>query len=213
MTGSNPARLARLQQGIRALGQDPERQPCETYLAWLDLLLRWNRAYNLSGIREPEKMLTHHVLDSLAVRPYIHGPRCLDVGSGAGLPGMILALSLPDTHWVLLESSRKKIRFLNQVVLELQPGNVEVAAARVEDYRPQAGFDTVICRAVTSLKRFRTLTRPLLNAGGRLLAMKGTRPEPELAELDKNAGAVEVHELFIEGLGEQRHLVIMRNDN
>lgn len=209
MPVTDAARLARLQQGIRALGQDPAEHPCDTYLAYLDLLVRWNRAYNLSGIRDPDRMLTRHILDSLAVRPYVRGPRCLDAGSGAGLPGLILALSLPDTHWVLLDSNRKKVRFLNQAVLELGPANVEVEAARLEDYRPQEGFSTIVSRAFTSMKRFRDLSRRLLAENGRLLAMKGARPEAELAELGGAAGNLEVHKLVIEGLEEQRHLIIM----
>lgn len=207
---TDPARLARLQQGIRALGQDPEEQPCEAYLAYLDLLARWNRAYNLTAIREPGRMLTHHILDSLAVRPYVHGRRCLDLGSGAGLPGLVLALSLPDTHWVLLDSNRKKVRFLNQAVLELGPANVEVVAARAEDYRPEQRFDTITCRALTSLGQFRALAAPMLAPGGRLLAMKGTRPGAELAELGAAAASAAIHELVIEGVPERRHLVVLQ---
>lgn len=209
MTATDAARLARLEEGIRALGQYPAEHPCERYLAYLDLLVRWNRAYNLSGIRDPDRMLTHHILDSLAVRPYVRGPRCLDVGSGAGLPGLILALSLPETHWVLLDSNRKKVRFLNQALLELGPANVKVVAARVEEYRPGDGFSTIVSRAFTSLKRFRDLSGHLLSADGRLLAMKGAMPEAELAELDENAGDIQVHELTIEGLEAQRHLVVL----
>jgi len=206
---SGPDLPAILEHGLWALGQDPAEHPCETYLAYLDLLARWNRAYNLSGIRDPDRMLTHHILDSLAVRPYVSGPHCLDAGSGAGLPGLILALSRPDTEWVLLDSNRKKVRFLNQAVLELGPANIEVVAARLEKYRPQEGFSTIVSRAFTSLKRFRDLSRPLLVPGGRLLAMKGARPKAEMLELNEAAGDLRVHELNIEGLGAQRHLVVM----
>jgi 16S rRNA (guanine527-N7)-methyltransferase len=197
---------ARLEEGIRALGQDPDQHPCEQYLAFVALLGKWNRAYNLSGIRDPERIITHHILDSLAVRPFVVGERCLDVGSGAGLPGFILALSLPETRWVLLDSSRKKTRFLTQAVLELKPGNIEVVTARAEAYRPQALFTTITSRAVTSLQEFRAMTAHLLAPGGRLLALKGGDLDVELA----GAGAAEVHALHVPGVPEQRRLVVMQ---
>lgn len=202
----DPDLCVRLEQGLRDLGQDPAAQPCDKYLAWIDLLVKWNRAYNLSGIRDPARILTHHVLDSLAVRPFVTGTRCLDVGSGAGLPGLILALSLPQTRWILLDSNRKKCRFLNQAVLELAPGNVEVATVRAEDYRPAAPFDTITGRALCTLREFRELTAHLLAPGGRLLALKGPGVETELAEV----GHAEVHELRVPGVRETRRLVVMQ---
>jgi len=203
MVASDPAAV--LEQGLRALGEDPSRHPRDKYLAYIELLVKWNKAYNLSGIRAPARILTHHILDSLAVRPFVQGTRCLDVGSGAGLPGFILALSLPDTHWVLLDSNRKKCRFLNQAVLELAPGNVEVAAVRVEEYRPEAPFDTITCRALCTLREFRAMAAHLLAADGRLLALKGPDYKAELAEVDH----AEVHELHVPGVREARYLVIM----
>jgi len=200
-----PDLAAALEQGLRALGEDPAAHPCAKYLAWIELLVKWNRAYNLSGIRAPARILTHHVLDSLAVRPFVAGTRCLDVGSGAGLPGFILALSLPDTHWVLLDSNRKKCRFLNQAVLELAPGNVEVAPVRAEAYRPDAPFATITCRALCTLRDFRAMTAHLLAPGGRLLALKGGDLATELAQAEH----AEVHALQVPGVEEARRLVIM----
>lgn len=200
-----PDLVARLDEGLRALGEDPARHPRDKYLAYLDLLQKWNRAYNLSGIRDPARVLTHHVLDSLAVRPFVHGERCLDVGSGAGLPGLILALSLPETRWVLLDSNRKKIRFLNQAVLELAPGNVEVAAARAGDYRPEQPFTTITCRALCSLAEFRSMTGHLRAPDCRLLALKGPGFRAELAGIEN----AEVHALHVPGVREQRFLVAM----
>lgn len=202
---SDPVILDSLERGIRALGQDPAEHPIESYLAWIALLGKWNRAYNLSGIRDPARMITHHLLDSLAVLPFVHGRHCLDVGTGAGLPGFILALALPQTRWVLLDSNRKKTRFLNQAVLELKPGNVEVVAGRAEDYRPPEPFTTVTCRAVASLQRLQAMTAHLRAGGGRLLAMKGAELRDELAQVH----GARVHELHIAGIRGKRHLVVM----
>ena len=180
MTMPKSALAETLHSGLVALGEDPAVHPQAGYLAYLALLQRWNKPYNLSGIREPARMLTHHVLDSLAVLPHLHGTRCLDVGSGAGLPGLMLALARPATHWVLLDSNGKKVRFLNQCVRELAIANVEVVQARVESYEPDAPFDTIISRAFGSLAAFYAATVQLLAPGGVLLAMKGPAPGAEL---------------------------------
>jgi 16S rRNA (guanine527-N7)-methyltransferase len=209
MSASDRTLLSRLERGIEALGQDASTELCERCLAYLGLLVKWNRAYNLSGIRDPEQMLSHHILDSLSVRPYILGRRCLDVGTGAGLPGLILALSLPETHWVLLDSNRKKIRFLNQVKLELKVGNVEVRHGRVEEFQAAQPFSIIISRALGPLARFWKMTEKLRNEDTRLLAMKGTLPREEMAELGKNVG-ITVHKLKVPGLDEERHLLMMQ---
>ena len=144
---SGPSLSDTLTQGLRALGEDPAAHPCDTYLWFLGELAKWNKAYNLTAIRDPGQMLTHHLLDSLSILPYLQGQRCLDVGTGAGLPGLILALARPDTHWTLLDSKSKKIRFLQHVLYELKPSNVELALSRVEDYRPAQSFSTIVSRA------------------------------------------------------------------
>ena len=200
----------KLRAGISALGQDPNSQPCEAYLSYLDLLQRWNRTYNLSGIREPERMLTHHVLDSLAVLPQLHGKRCLDVGSGAGLPGLILALAEPGTRWVLLDSNGKKVRFLNQCARELDIGNVEVVQARIEAFAPPAPFDTIASRAFGSLADFHAATVRLLAPGGILLAMKGPVPEAEVTPELAAQVEIEIVPLHVPGVEGGRTLVRMR---
>lgn len=198
--------------GISALGQEPARHPLSSYVAYVQLLAQWNRASNLTAVREPGNMVTHHVLDSLAALPYLRGVHCLDVGTGAGLPGAILALAEPKRHWVLLDSNRKKIRFVNQVVLELKPAHVQTVCARVEGYRPQQQFSTIITRAYGTLARFYADARHLLAPHGVMLALKGGDLAAELGELQarKDApAAVRVHGLAIPGVGKNRCLVEM----
>lgn len=197
-----------LNEGLRELGEDPAAHPCETYLWFLQELARWNKAYNLTAITDPAQMLTHHLLDSLSVLPYVHGRRCLDVGTGAGLPGLILALARPDTHWVLLDSKSKKIRFLQHILLTLKSANIELVTSRVEDYRPAQPFSTIVSRAFSSLASFYRISAHLKAKDGHLLAMKGTYPVQELAELAE--GAPEVVRLQVPGLDSERHLIIIR---
>ncbi|MDX1432008.1 MAG: 16S rRNA (guanine(527)-N(7))-methyltransferase RsmG [Gammaproteobacteria bacterium] len=203
------AGLARIAPGL----DDPARA---TLLAYVGLLERWNRAYSLTAVREPRAMIERHVLDSLAVLPYLHGARALDVGSGAGLPGLVLAVARPEPAWVLLDSKAKKHRFLTQACLELGLGNVEPVRSRLEDFHPATPFSTIISRAFAGTAELLAKTRRMLEPGGRLLAMKGRFPERELAELEA-AGAggeqresVEVVPLSIPGLEhEERHLVVV----
>jgi 16S rRNA (guanine527-N7)-methyltransferase len=174
------------------------------------LLAKWNRAFNLTAVRDPVEMVPRHLLDSLAVWPYLHGPRILDLGSGAGLPGMVLALVDPEREWVLLDSNAKKTRFLTQIVIELRPDNVEVVQARAEAYAPARPFTTVIARALAPLSTVFRLARPLCAPEGRILAMKGVYPETELAELGPHrphTKGARVHRLQIPGLAGERHLV------
>ena len=141
-------------------------------LAYLALLDKWNRTYNLTAVRDPAAMVSRHVLDSLAVSPWLQGPRIIDVGTGAGLPGIPLALAHPHWQFVLLDSRRKRTRFVTQAVSELGLSNVHVVAGRVEDYAPDAPFQTVISRAFSQLADFVSAVGRLVAAEGRLLAMK-----------------------------------------
>jgi 16S rRNA (guanine527-N7)-methyltransferase len=203
--------LEKIEQGLVALGQDPDRHPTHLYLAYLDELLRWNKAYNLTAIRDREKMLSHHLLDSLSVLPFLNGEYCLDVGSGAGLPGMILALARPDLKWVLLDSKLKKVRFLQHIVHTLKPANVEIVHSRVEDYHPGQAFTCIITRALTSLHNFYRITGHLRGTGCHLLAMKGKYSDAELSA--PGLGACVVHELTVPGLGSERFLIIIKAGN
>jgi 16S rRNA (guanine527-N7)-methyltransferase len=201
---------ARLAAGLSALGVALPEARFAALIAFLALLAKWNRAFNLTAVRDPVDMVPRHLLDSLAVWPYVRGPRILDLGSGAGLPGMVLALVDPEREWVLLDSNAKKTRFLTQIVIELRPDNVEVVQARAEAYTPARPFTTVIARALAPLSTVFRLARPLCTAEGRILAMKGIYPEAELAELGPNRLHIDgarIHRLQIPGLAGERHLV------
>jgi 16S rRNA (guanine527-N7)-methyltransferase len=155
----------------------------ELLLQFIALIEKWNRAYNLTAIRDKEEMARLHILDSLAILPHLHGKRLIDIGTGAGLPGIPLAIYRPDMEFVLLDSNAKKTRFVQQAILELKLKNVSVLHSRVEDYQPEQLFDTVVSRAFASMNDILKLTAHLLNKGGLLLAMKGQKPDEELAEL------------------------------
>jgi 16S rRNA (guanine527-N7)-methyltransferase len=178
-------------------------------LDYLRLLAKWNRAYNLTAVRNPVEMVRRHLLDSLMVRPYVRGTRLLDVGTGAGFPGMVIALTSPHLECVLLDKNAKKTRFCLQVIAELGIDNVEVVRARVEEYRPDRRFATVVARAFGGLLELRTLTRHLLPAGGSLIAMKGANPRRELDSLPASCQRPQVISLRVPGLAIPRHLIIL----
>lgn len=197
----------RLAAGMCSLGIEPDESVIERLLAYRDLLARWNRVHNLTAIRDPEAMITHHLLDSLSVGAYLVGERVLDVGSGAGLPGIPLSVVDPKRHFVLLDASAKRVGFLRQVVLELGLDNVEAVHARIERYRPDAPFATVISRAFASLKDFLESACMHLADGGHVLAMKGRYPTQELQALPAGVRLCAVHELKVPGLEAHRHLI------
>ena len=198
-----------LQDGLAHLpGPDLAADQQSKLLAYLDLLAHWNRAYNLTAIRDPADMIPRHLLDSLSVLPWVSGSRLLDAGSGAGLPGVPLAIARGDLEVVLLDSAGKKIRFLNQVVRELRLPNARPVQSRLESWEPDAGFDMIISRAFSSLAAFAQAARHLAGAA-RLLAMKGRYPAAELDDLPGWVQVQSVEKLRVPGLQEDRHLVIM----
>jgi len=177
-------------------------------LQYLTLLHKWNQAYNLTAIRDMESMVSRHIIDSLAILPWLKGNRLLDVGSGAGLPGVPLAIARPELQVVLLDSNGKKIRFLQEVKRTLALDNVEIVQTRAETYRPSQGFDTVISRAFSDLSQMIAWTRHLIEPDGIWLAMKGRRPDAELEPLSLSY-RVETYEVpDIEG---ERCCVIVDN--
>ena len=196
-----------LAAAARELGVELDDEQLRALTAHLDLLDEWNARMNLTAIRDRPSQLTKHVLDSLSVRPFLRGARIADVGSGAGFPGIPLAVVEPARRFVLIESTGKKCRFLEHVRDTLGLTNVEVAQARAEAYEPAARFDTVIARAVGQLADLVKNAGGLVAGGGRLLAMKGRYPTDELAKGFSGWKVVAVHKLHVPGLDEERHLV------
>ncbi len=198
-----------LKAGIAALGLTLPDGAKAKLLAYLALLDKWNRVYNLTAVREPERMVSHHLLDSLTTVPFFTGPTVLDVGSGGGLPGIPLAIARPDLQVTLIDSIAKKTAFLLQAKAELGLGNLAVATGRVEDFRSPDGFDEITSRAFSDLKEFVALTRHLLKPGGRWLAMKGLYPNEELAVLSPDVKVSADHALVVPGLEASRHLIVL----
>lgn len=199
--------MTTLFDGARGLGLELSAEQEARLVAHLDLLDEWGSRMNLTAIRDRPAQLTKHLLDSLTVLPFLHGNRIADVGSGAGFPGVPLAIVEPGRHFALIESTGKKCRFLEHVRDTLGLTNVEVVQARAEAYRPEMRFDTVIARAVGPLADLVKVSGHLVVGGGRLLAMKGRYPEDEIAARLTGWKVAAVHPLSVPGLAEERHLV------
>lgn len=200
---------AQLIDGLTELDQGYSEHQIEQLIAYLLLLHRWNRAYNLTAIKEPEAMLIRHLLDSLAVTSYLRGKRFLDVGTGAGLPGIPLAIANQDQNFDLLDSNGKKIRFLFQVRTQLGLTNVHERQQRVENLADEEKYDGILSRAFASLSDMVKSTQHLLASGGRFYALKGKISESELKALPQDYGIELLTELTIPGLNEQRHLIVI----
>lgn len=195
-----------LHDEIQALGYPDAGEPLVRYV---ELLERWNHAYNLTAVRDPAEMVQRHILDSAVIKAFLEKGPIADVGTGAGLPGIVLAILRPQLAFTLIDSNGKKTRFCRQAVAELGLGNVAVEQARVEDYLPVERFATVVSRAYASLAEFVSSTRHLLVEGGTFLAMKGAYPHQELNELPDGVRLVAVHPLSVSGLNAERHLAEM----
>lgn len=199
-----------LRRGLTRMQLEVDDLPVPALLDYLEMLQHWNQAYNLTGIRDPARMVAYHLLDSLAVLPYLHGARCLDMGTGAGLPGVVLALARPDQHWVLLDSNLKKTRFLQHAVVQLGIGNIEIVRRRVTDYAPAVLFDVITARALSRLANLCRWARPLLAPGGWLLALKGVPDSDELNVLRTLPVTYRVHDLPVPGIATQRTLITVQ---
>ncbi len=199
-----------LHAGVTALGLNLSAEQEQKLLAYVALIAKWNKVYNLTAVREPEAMVTQHLLDSLAVLPHLGAAKSLvDVGAGAGLPGIPLAIARPDLQVTLSDSNHKKTTFMQQACVELGLTNAKVVCERVERVQLPEKADAVISRAFSDLKEFARLAAHLLAPGGRLLAMKGVYPHEELAQLPANIKAERVIPLTVPGLDANRHLVVM----
>ncbi len=173
-------------KGIEYLRLDVSPAQIDLLLAFVSLIQKWNKAYNLTAIRDRDEMLRLHILDSLAILPYVTGQKIIDVGTGAGLPGIPLAILMPEVQFTLLDSNSKKTRFVQQVVLELKLNNVEVVHSRVEKLGRAGEYDAVLSRAFASVDGIMNLTEHLLQAEGVLIAMKGQSPEAELKNIQRS---------------------------
>ena len=197
-----------LATGLTGLGLNlPEDAPHQL-LAFRDLLLKWNKTYNLTALRDPAQAISHHLLDSLAILPHVGTGNLLDVGSGGGLPGMPLAIARPDLSVSMVDTVQKKTTFLQQAVIELALRNVTVHHARVEEMQGQ--YAQISSRAFAEIGLFISLTRHLLAPGGRWLAMKGTRPDNELKALPADITVEAIIPLSVPGLDAERHLIILK---
>lgn len=179
------------------------------WIRYLDALVTWNKVYNLTNITEPREMVYLHLIDSLLVAPFIHGTHCLDVGSGAGLPGIPLAILSPTQQWTLLDKNSKKTRFMFQMVAELSLKNVTVVHQRGEAFQPTIPFDTIISRAYASLALFVETTEHALAPGGRLVAMKGKYPDDEIAALPQHIHLTTAKALTMKGMPLDRHVICL----
>jgi 16S rRNA (guanine527-N7)-methyltransferase len=193
--------------GAHDLGIALEATGAEALLELVDELEAGNAQFNLTAIRDRLGMLRKHVLDSLSLQPYLRGGRVADIGTGAGFPGLPLALVNPERHFTLVEATGKKARFVERTALRLGCDNVEIEHARSENYRPFELFDTVVARALSSLADFAAYAGHLCAPGGRLLAMKGKRPDEEISAMPKSFRVLAVHRLKVPGLDDERHLV------
>ena len=196
-----------LQHGLTTLGLTASLEQIDQLLAYVDLLDKWNRVYNLTAVRESERMLSYHVLDSLAALPHITARRVLDVGSGGGMPGILFAILRPDWQLTLLDANHKKTTFLKQAVIELGLSQVEVVCDRVEAYQPADKFDVITSRAFAELNEFIRLTRHLLTTDGYWAALKGVYPYEEIAQLPADIRVQAVEALQVPNLEAERHLV------
>ena len=200
-----------ISRGCENIGLEVSECQLNLFSQVIEQLLKWNKAYNLTAIREPEQMVTLHLLDSLAIAPYLAPGRLLDVGTGPGFPGIPLAILAPDREYYLLDSNKKKTRFIKQLVYDFELSQVTVLDTRVEQWQPDQSFDVIVSRAFSALDKMITLTEHLLAPTGVWQAMKGEYPEKELASLPSHIEVLSVDALDVPRLEAQRHLVTLRN--
>ncbi|MCW6023981.1 16S rRNA (guanine(527)-N(7))-methyltransferase RsmG [Serratia marcescens] len=196
---------------LAAAGIELPDQQKQQLLGYVGMLDKWNKAYNLTSVRDPQQMLVRHILDSIVVNPHLQGSRFIDVGTGPGLPGIPLAIVRPDAHFTLLDSLGKRVRFLRQVQHELGLNNIEPVQSRVEAFPAEPPFDGVISRAFASLQDMLSWCHHLPAKGkGRFYALKGVRPDEELTQLPAGVSLESIVRLQVPELEGERHLVILK---
>lgn len=201
-----------IEQGIQGLGVDCSAEQIQLFLHYLEMLQRWNKAFNLTAIRDPIQMINLHFLDSVAVHQYIQGAqKVIDVGTGPGLPGIPLAILNPEINFTLLDSNGKKTRFLFQALSELGLSNAVEVNLRVEQYQPESQFDIVLSRAFSAIPDMLAQCDHLLSENGFFLAMKGKKPDTELSQIDKAYKVVNLSRLNVPQIDGERHLIKIIN--
>lgn len=183
---------------------------CAQFATYLTLMRTWNKVFNLTAITDPTEMVYLHIIDSLMMLPFLQGTMCLDVGSGAGLPGIPLAIMQPERQWTLVDKNNKKTTFMTQAIAELGLKNARAVHVRSEAYQPDEKFDSILSRAFGSLALFIETTEKLLNPDGLLLAMKGKYPHDELAAIPSHFEAAQISQISLKGITIDRHVVCLR---
>ncbi len=202
-----------LEVGVSALGLTLSEKQLAQLQTYVELLMRWNKVYNITAIRDVKQILPLHLFDSLAVTPFLQGSRCLDVGSGGGLPGIPLAIMCPEQAFVLLDTVGKKTRFMQQAVIQIALPHVSIVQSRVESWSPETAFDAIISRAFASLHDFVALSARHLKPDGRLYAMKGRYPAEELTQLPAGFQVIAEHKLEVPQLDAERFLIEITREN
>lgn len=197
--------------GCQQLGLQLNEAQLNKIQAYLENLLKWNKAYNLTAIRDPREMVIKHLLDSLSIYPHIQGKSVLDVGTGPGLPGIPVSICDTNKHWTLIDSNGKKTRFLLQMKADLALHNLDVVKGRIENLAAQDSYDVITSRAFSALQDFVGVCLPLLKSDGELVAMKGTIPHEEIEQLNHQQLDIEIKPLAVPFLEEERHLILVKH--
>ncbi|MDF7651515.1 16S rRNA (guanine(527)-N(7))-methyltransferase RsmG [Pantoea sp. Acro-805] len=204
--------INKLSQLLKAANISLTDQQKQQLVGYVELLHKWNKAYNLTSVRDPQQMLVRHILDSVVVEPHLQGERFIDVGTGPGLPGIPLAIVRPQSHFTLLDSLGKRVRFLRQVQHELGLTNITPVQSRVEEFPAEPPFDGVISRAFASLEDMLNWCHHLPGPSGRFYALKGVRPDDEITDLPAGFTVEKIEALHVPELDGERHLVIIRRE-
>jgi 16S rRNA (guanine527-N7)-methyltransferase len=205
---------SQLESGLARLGVRASASQADSLIGYLELLGKWNKAYNLTAITDPARMVSHHLLDSLSIcNEFSACANCLDVGTGAGLPGIPLAIMLPQSRWTLLDSNGKKTRFVQQAIAELRLEHVKVVQSRVQDYHADSDFDVIVSRAYASLQDFVTSVEHLIGPATQLLSMKTEPASHEIDDLPDMGLHVEVQHLAVPGIQRPRSLITVKRQS